>query len=93
MQQSKILLHTSSYEGQSTVITEALASGMYVLCFDVGRIGSHSKLIVCESFSEMAAQASELLNRQTLDYAPVVLFTERETVHRYKQILFSAEIN
>ena len=53
MEQSKILLHTSAYEGQATVITEALAAGMTVVCFDVGRIADHEKIKICQNTEEM----------------------------------------
>jgi 1,2-diacylglycerol 3-alpha-glucosyltransferase len=44
MHTSRILLHTSLFEGQGLVITEALAAGLYVVCYPVG--------IACEIISE-----------------------------------------
>ena len=94
MQRAKILLHTSAYEGQSTVISEALTCGMTVVCFDVGRIADQvfspagkKKIYVCRDEDEMVATLRKLLTDQQLDFSPVIPFTMHDTVNEYWQIL------
>ena len=53
LSKSKILLHTSAFEGQSTVMLEALAMGLDVVCFDVGRLDVPGKIFTCNSKEEM----------------------------------------
>lgn len=68
---SKIFLHTSGYEGQSTVIMEALAMGLHVVCFDVGRLHAENKISVCNSKEEMVKELERLL-KSKIDSMPVV---------------------
>jgi glycosyltransferase involved in cell wall biosynthesis len=53
MRHAKILLHTSSYEGQGYVFLEALASGMRIVSFDVGYAGKSPGVYRCKSSEEM----------------------------------------
>ena len=62
MRSSKILLHTSLYEGQGYVFLEALASGMRVVCRDVGYTGNGREAYRCSSTGEMAAVLRKLLD-------------------------------
>jgi len=96
MQEAKILLHTSEFEGQATVITEALAFGMTVVCFDVGRISDHAhrpdgqeKIHVCGDEKEMMPVLKNLLHENNFDFAPVIPFTMTETVNEYQKIVQS----
>jgi glycosyltransferase involved in cell wall biosynthesis len=87
MQQSKILLHTSEYEGQSTVMTEALANGMTVVCFDVGRIGNHEKIYVCTNEDGMLATLKKLLLTNQFDFSPVIFQSAEATVKKYMEFI------
>ncbi|MGB3074556.1 MAG: glycosyltransferase [Chitinophagales bacterium] len=87
MMQSKVLLHTSGYEGQSTVISEALEAGMYVICFDVGRITDHEKIKVCAEQTDMVHALKEILTLHNPDFSPVELFSMSETVKAYKKFM------
>lgn len=49
MAQSKVLLHTSQYEGQGWVLLEALSYGADVVCFDVGFTMPHPQMHVCQN--------------------------------------------
>ncbi|HYV93707.1 MAG TPA: glycosyltransferase family 4 protein [Chitinophagales bacterium] len=89
MQQAKILLHASEYEGQSTVISEALACGMSVVCFDVGRICDHEKIHVCRSAEEMTRKVIQLLTENSFDFSSVVPVTMRDTINAYWSIIKS----
>ncbi|HXP48823.1 MAG TPA: glycosyltransferase [Bacteroidia bacterium] len=84
MNRSKILLHTSSYEGQSTVIMEALATGLSVVCFDVGRMNS-DKIKVCATKVEMVNRLKALLSNE-LDHSPQVLFSMNDTVNEFLKV-------
>jgi glycosyltransferase involved in cell wall biosynthesis len=61
MRNAKILLHTSSYEGQGYVFLEALASGMRVVSFDVGYAGKSANVYRCKSYVEMLGALRTLL--------------------------------
>lgn len=87
MQQSKILLHTSDYEGQSTVITEALANGMTVVCFDVGRISDHEKIHVCENEDGMLATLKKLLSANQFDFSSALFQPAAATVKKYMEFI------
>lgn len=82
MQQSKIFLHTSSYEGQSTVIAEALANGLTVVCFDVGRTHVKDKIWVCADKQNMLNKLKELL-ALSLSYEPVITATTDDMVNSF----------
>ena len=61
MRDAKILLHTSSYEGQGYVFLEALACGMRVVSFDVGYAGQSPAVYRCKSSDEMVDVLKRLL--------------------------------
>jgi glycosyltransferase involved in cell wall biosynthesis len=61
MCKSKIFLHTSSFEGQSLVMMEALYAGLEVVCFDTGRPYNGKKMNVCHSKEEMLQKLRALL--------------------------------
>ncbi|HTB30690.1 MAG TPA: glycosyltransferase, partial [Bacteroidia bacterium] len=85
MQRSKIFLHTSSYEGQSTVIMEALASGLNIVCFDIGRADVKDRIWACRDKDEMLLKLKELLSSK-LTYKPVVLLTNEDMVREFFKI-------
>lgn len=89
MNHSKILLHTSASEGQSTVISEALSAGMYVVCFDVGRITEHPKIIICHTETEMHTALKNILRLPQPDFSPVEIFPVSKTVAAYRQLIDS----
>jgi glycosyltransferase involved in cell wall biosynthesis len=84
MNKSKIFLHTSSYEGQSTVIMEALAMGLNIVCFDVGRI-HHEKINVCANKDEMIQKLKTLLSAN-LDFKPQILLSSEDTVREFMKV-------
>jgi glycosyltransferase involved in cell wall biosynthesis len=53
MARSRVLLHTSLYEGQGWVLLEALQYGASVVCFDVGYTMQHPQMHVCQSTADM----------------------------------------
>lgn len=79
MQQSKILLHTSSYEGLGVVCLEALYAGAQVISFcqpiDRDIRGWH----IVASKEEMVRKAIELLLAKKLEYTPELPFSLENT--------------
>jgi glycosyltransferase involved in cell wall biosynthesis len=88
MQECRILLHTSLFEGQGLVLTEALASGAYVVCYPVGIAFDikHEKLLTCNSKEEMETNIISILNNQQPDYRPVIITDISETSKEYYSI-------
>jgi glycosyltransferase involved in cell wall biosynthesis len=85
MQKSKILLHTSGYEGQSTVIMEALACGLTVVCFDVGRIHAEDKILVCQNKDDMLNTLKNSLS-SSLSHQPLILQTNDDMAKSFFKI-------
>jgi glycosyltransferase involved in cell wall biosynthesis len=85
MQRSKIFLHTSSYEGQSTVIMEALANGLNIVCFDIGRADVKDRIWACKDKEEMARKLKELL-LSALTHDPVILLTNEDMVRAFFKV-------
>jgi len=73
MQQSKILLHTSSYEGLGMVMLEALYAGAHVVSFikPLDAVIDHWHIV--QTKEEMAEKVLELLTNET-DYTPVLAY-------------------
>jgi glycosyltransferase involved in cell wall biosynthesis len=85
MSRSRILLHPSEYESQGYVFLEALASGMRVVCRDVGAPGSSSKVTLCSTTDEMVAATAAILVDGT-DYTPVAVPDLNGTVAAYEEV-------
>jgi len=85
MQKSKILLHTSTYEGQSTVMMEALACGLTIVCLNVGRVHAEGKIWICSGKEEMINKLKELMV-VPLNHQPVVLMTNDDTVKAFFKV-------
>jgi len=79
MQRSKILLHTSSYEGFSTVCIEALYAGAHVISF-VNTGSPIKNWHVVNSEEEMLARAMELLQSADTVYESVQPFAMDNSV-------------
>lgn len=74
MQRAKVLLHTSSYEGWSSVCMEALAMGAHVVsfCQPMRETIPHFHIVATEE--EMSERVLALLLNAHLDQGPVVPF-------------------
>ncbi|HHG83875.1 MAG TPA: glycosyltransferase [Bacteroidetes bacterium] len=79
MRQSKILLHTATYEGQGYVFLEALAQGMHVLSGPVGIARASSKWKICPDSITFADAATEFLETP-VDEFPQVPYSIESTV-------------
>ncbi len=85
MQRSKLLIHTSSFEGQCLVYSEALAHGMYVISYNTGRVEPTDKHIVCNTEQEILISAYKLLNSE-LNFDQQLFTTTNEIVENYLNI-------
>ena len=95
MQRAKILLHTSSYEGFSTVCLEALYAGAHVISF-CDPMGTPVKnWHVVHTEAEMLEKVLQLLQSPDLESEPVRLFTMEDSarsimaLYHYKEAAIS----
>lgn len=88
MRKSKILLHTSGYEGQSNVIMEALGCGLDIVCFDVGRIHTEGKIWACKDKTEMINRLKAMgkMNFLPESTAPVILHTNQDMAREFLKV-------
>jgi glycosyltransferase involved in cell wall biosynthesis len=72
MEQSKILLHPSSYEGFATVYSEALYAGAHVIGFCKPMNSLIHHLHTVGSVPEMISVAERILANENVDHSPVL---------------------
>lgn len=79
MQLSKILLHTSAYEGFATVYSEALYAGAHVVCFckPMNNVFKHQHVVISEA--AMVGEVENILADPVLDNSPVLAFSIEAT--------------
>ena len=87
MQQSKILLHTSSYEGLSTVCLEALYAGAHVIsfCYPFEHAVPHWHVV--HSKEEMTARTIQILLDPDTDYQPILLHSMDDSARAFMNLL------
>ncbi len=90
MQRSKILLHTSSYEGFGAVFLEALYAGSRVIsfCYPLEKAVPHWDIV--KNTDEMTATALSILQDGETDHSPVLVNRMDDTAHAIMK-LFEAE--
>lgn len=88
MQQSKVLLHPSSYESFGLVFLEALANGACVVSKKVGIAQAGERWLLAETVEDMTAQCFRALEIGK-KYKPLNLYPIQETVAQYLQLIFS----
>ncbi len=74
MQQSKIFLHTSSYEGFGTVYAEALYAGAHVVGFTKPMTKSFKHFHLVENRKEMRDKIISLLNGKELEHDKILMY-------------------
>jgi glycosyltransferase involved in cell wall biosynthesis len=85
MAHAKILVHTSIFEGQCLVYAEALASGMYVVSYNVGRIDETDRHFIGESEQDLVKQVLTLLS-QDLTFVATRFINTSAVVDAYQRI-------
>jgi len=78
MQRAKVLLHTSSYEGFSTVCLEALYGGAHVISFCDPIDQKVPQWHIVQNVTEMTKKALEILQSPDTEYRPVLLHSMDE---------------
>jgi glycosyltransferase involved in cell wall biosynthesis len=88
LRRSRILLHTSLYEGQGLVISEALAAGAYVVSCPVGTAwnGHFKKLRTGNGQQELERHLAEILHDKNPDHSPEIFFTMEATCREYSDL-------
>lgn len=89
MQRAKIFLHTSEYEGFSTVCLEALYAGAQVISFHDPGEGNIPNWHIVHSMEEMIAKARELLSSDAIPRR--VLVNDMEDSARAMMELFDVQ--
>jgi glycosyltransferase involved in cell wall biosynthesis len=85
LKQSKIFLHTSSYESSGTVFLESLSCGCELVCFNTGFVPASVKSHVCGDADEMIRILKSLLG-QSLNSSGVKVPMIRESVKEFASI-------
>ncbi len=80
MQQCRVFLHTSSYEGFSMACGEALYAGAHVISFCKPMDADIEHWHIVHTKEEMAAKAMELLQDSQLVHAPVLTYDMNQVV-------------
>ncbi len=89
MSQSKVLLHTSSYESAGYVFLEALYCGMKVVSFETGFLPSSDSTYLCVNESEMLISLKEIFsNPQQFirKKVPMIADTAKAIVEIYSRL-------
>jgi glycosyltransferase involved in cell wall biosynthesis len=82
MQESKILVHPSSYEGFSTVCAEALYAGARVVSYCQPMHFNFKHHYIVKSPEEMQIKVMELLDGKTVHYDRVLTYAIEETCNK-----------
>ncbi|MBX7240695.1 MAG: glycosyltransferase [Bacteroidia bacterium] len=89
LRNSRILLHTSEYEGQGVAYWEALACGCYIVAKPVGYLPDTPKTFASEEINALVTQAKYWLSLPKPDYTPFVYEISR-TIDEYREFIHRA---
>jgi glycosyltransferase involved in cell wall biosynthesis len=95
MEESRILLHTSVFEGQGLVLTEAMAAGAYAVCYPVGIAWDlkSDKLRTGTTPEELVHHVLEVLSIEFPDHSPVNFWSIEETCKEYVESYYNLSVN
>jgi len=79
MQQTKVFLHPSSYEGFSMVCLEALYAGCHVISFCKPMNVNFKHWYIVNTKEDMIKKTREILSQPDLEYKPVMPYSINET--------------
>jgi glycosyltransferase involved in cell wall biosynthesis len=91
MQRTKILLHTSSYEGFSTVCLEALYAGAHVISFCDPMDQRTPQWHIVSDVQEMTERALAILSAPETEYRSVLLHSMEEIAHSVKKLYYETD--
>lgn len=74
MQRSKVFLHTSLYEGYSTVLSEALYAGCHTVSLVKGMNNRPAQHYVPDNAEHLPAIIKQLLSNNNLDHQPALVY-------------------
>jgi glycosyltransferase involved in cell wall biosynthesis len=74
MQQARVFLHTSRYEGFSTVCLEALYAGAHVISFCDPMEGIIPHWHIVHNENEMTKKLIDILQQPAIEYKSILLF-------------------
>jgi 1,2-diacylglycerol 3-alpha-glucosyltransferase len=88
MQESRILLHTSVFEGQGLIFSEALAAGAYIVSYPVGTVWNivNKKVKTGMTKEELEHHVINILSDKKTDNTRVLLCNNEETSNEYNEI-------
>jgi glycosyltransferase involved in cell wall biosynthesis len=88
MKSCKVLLHTSLFESQGLIFTEALACGAYVVSYHVGITKEliSKRIFTGESKNQLSSQLVDILQKKEPDYSPEILYTINKSCTQYNNI-------
>ena len=88
MKTCKVLLHTSLFESQGLIFTEALASGAHVVSYPVGitKELNSKKVFTGESKNQLFSLLFDILQKKEPDYSSEILYTINKSCMQYNNI-------
>ena len=89
MQRSKIFLHTSYYEGFSTVCLEALYAGAHVISFCKPMPAPIPHWHIVSHEQEMLEKLAELLGSSALEHHPILPYSMKDSAHKIMQLFLA----
>jgi glycosyltransferase involved in cell wall biosynthesis len=82
LNRSKILLHCSKTEGNSTVFSEALRLGCYVLSYNVGYTYKNDKHLIAEDFKDLKKKVTDLFQQNHFDSSYQKVNNMKDSYHK-----------
>ncbi|HET6994132.1 MAG TPA: glycosyltransferase [Chitinophagaceae bacterium] len=93
MQQTKLFLHTSSFEGFGAVCLEALYAGAHVISFHYPLDHPVPHWHVAADKKEMASKALEILKNQNTDHSQVLVYSMDDSAKTLMKLFGIEAIN
>jgi glycosyltransferase involved in cell wall biosynthesis len=87
MSKSKVLVHTSEYEGQGYVLNEALALGCKVAALSTSLEIENQHYYIAPDLQKLVTQVYEWLIDEAVEYESQVPVKMSETISNYEQLL------
>jgi len=89
MKKTKIMLHTSEYEGFGNVCIEALYAGAHVISFTKPMNEAIPHWHIVATKEEMIIKAFDILQNDQTEYTPVLPFDMNDSAKAFMAVLAS----